>query len=798
MKYKGLNEIEVKKNQELYGYNELKKQKKPNFLVVFIHEFNDWLVIVLIIAALISLIVDPTSLFETLIIILILFINAIIGAIQEIKAYKTLDGLKKLSNHKVKVIRNSQECYIEPKYLTIDDIVILNKGNMIDADMIILEANDVMVDESILTGESVLINKNMNDKLNSGTFIVSGYCIAKVSKIGMNSKIGEITNELIKAKEELTPLEIKLAQIGRIIGLIAVLICLVVFVIELALKISIIEAFKSSVSLAVAAIPEGLATVVTVCLAIGVGKMAKENAIIKRLACVETLGCSNVVCTDKTGTLTENKQKVVKIFNSNQKVLDYLYISSKVEEGEVLDPIDKGILEYLDDQNHFAPQYKVMSHKPFNSTNKYMKMTFKYEGKEITVFKGAFEKLIEFVYKKPNTIFINELDKMLEDGNRVIALATEEEIIALVAMQDLPRKDVIHSIALANTAGVKTVMITGDHPKTAYSIASKLNICKNKNEVITKAELDKMTDSELDLKIENYTVYARVDPIDKVRIIKAWQRKNKVVAMTGDGINDAPALKNADIGCAMGSGAEISKDSADMILVDSNYNTIIKAIKNGRGIYENIRRCCRYLLSSNIGEVLTILIVTLISLITKINLGIPLLGIHLLWINIITDSLPAFGLGIMNNSDDLMKKTPRKKEDSFFDKNMTLDILFMGSVIGMLTMISYIIGLRIDPIIASTMAFLTISTAQLLHSYNCSSEQSILNKNIFSNMFLNISFVIGMILQILVVYVKGVNSLFKLKPLPIKYFILSIFIAFFVVIVAEIKKKIASKVSNYN
>lgn len=795
-KYRGLNDLEVENNQKKYGLNELVTQKKPNFFIVFVHEFNDWLVIILIIAALISLIVDPNSIFESMIIILILFINASIGAFQELKAYKTLDGLKKLSNHKVKVIRNNIENEIEPKYLTINDIVILNKGNMIDADMVILEANEVTVDESILTGESIPVNKNITDYLNSGTFLVNGFCVAKVEKIGMSSKVGKITSELITAKEELTPLEIKLAQIGKVIGLIAVFICLIVFIIELALKISIIEAFKSSVSLAVAAIPEGLATVVTVCLAIGVGKMAKENAIIKKLASVETLGCSDIICTDKTGTLTENKQKVVKIYSKlplNKNLLDYLYISSVRDDNEVIDPMDKAISNYLIELKHNPPLFKITNHKPFNSNNKYMSISFIYDNGENIIYKGAFDKLIHIVNKKPSQEMNYELDRMMDDGNRVIAIANKDEILAIIAMQDLPRKDIIHSIAIANTAGVKTIMITGDHPKTAYSIASKLNIAKSKSEVISKMELDKLSDEEFDLVIEKYTVYARVDPIDKVRIVKAWQRKNKVVAMTGDGINDAPALKNADIGCAMGSGAEISKDCADIILVDSNYNTIIKAIKNGRGIYENIKRCCKYLLSSNIGEVLTILIVTFISLVTKTNLGIPLLGIHLLWINIITDSLPAFGLGVMNSNDDLMKKPPRRKDDIFFDKKMTSDILFFGSIIGLLTIISYLIGLKIAPDMASTFAFLTISTSQLFHSYNCSSENSIINKNILKNTLLNISFIIGVILQILVIYISKINDLFRLKPLPLKYFLLCILIAFSVIVVAEVKKKIEKR-----
>ena len=678
-KYKGLNDLEVKQNQKLYGLNELKKHNRPNFFIVFINEFNDWLVIILIIAALINLMVDRDSLFETLIIILILFINATIGAVQEIKAYKTLDGLKKLSNHKVKVIRCEKEIDIDPSYLTIDDIVILKKGEMIDCDMQILESYDLCIDESILTGESIPIEKKINNLIYSGTYITNGNGVAIVKKIGMKSKVGEIANEIIKAKEELTPLEIKLAQIAKIIGLFAIFICIIVFFIELALKISLIEAFKSAVSLAVAAIPEGLATVVTVCLAIGVGKMAKENAIVKKLASVETLGCSNIVCTDKTGTLTENKQKIVMVYenklfrstefnNLSKTLLDYLYISVKINDEELTDPIDKAIMEMLLNLNNPIPYYQVNKVKPFNSTDKYMSVSFTYKFGEKLIYKGAYDKVVTMVKNKPKNEIYEAYNYMMNEGNRVIALATVDEVICLIGMQDLVRKDVIQTIMSANTAGVRTIMITGDHKKTAAFVAEKLKIIKSIDEVMSKEELDKLSDIELDKVIDKYNVYARVEPIDKVRIVEAWQRKGMVVAMTGDGINDAPALKVADIGCAMGSGAEISKDCADIILVDSNYNTIIKAIKNGRGIYENIKRCCKYLLSSNIGEVLTILIITLTSLLTKIDLGIPLLAIHLLWINIITDSLPAFGLGVMNPSNDLMRKPPRKKEESFFDK----------------------------------------------------------------------------------------------------------------------------------
>ena len=385
--YKGLTDLEVARNHKIYGLNELDKEKKENFFILYIKQFNDWLVIILICAALVSLIVDHNSVFESFIILLILFINALIGTIQEIKSAKTLDGLKKLTNHQVKVIRNGETILIEPKYLTVDDIVKVEKGNLIDADMIILECYDLQIDESILTGESIMIDKSANNTLYSGTFVVNGKAIAKVKNIGMKSKIGSIANELINIKEEITPLEIKLSQIGKIIGLIAIFICISVFVIELFLKISLIEAFKSAVSLAVAAIPEGLATVVTVCLAIGVKRMANQNAIIKKLSSVETLGCSNVICTDKTGTLTENKQKVINIYVDklydvssfefiNDKILDTLYVTSQLNEEVIMDPIDVAITNMLDNINCKKVIYTIINIKPFNSNDKYIKNKF--------------------------------------------------------------------------------------------------------------------------------------------------------------------------------------------------------------------------------------------------------------------------------------------------------------------------------------------------------------------------------------------------------------------------------------
>ena len=801
-KYIGLTDVEVKENQNKYGLNVLKEPKKQNVLMVFLKEFNDWLVIILIIAALLSVIIDKNSTIESIIIVFILLLNASIGTIQEVKAFKTLESLKNLSSHNVKVIRNNEIKWINPNELTVSDIVFIDKGNIVDADIRLLESNGIKTDESALTGESNDIYKEVDDIIYKATYITNGYGKGVVKAIGMNTKIGEIAKDLVKIKQEKTPLEDKLEQIGKVIGIVAIIICLGVFCIEMALKIPFIDALKSSISLAVAAIPEGLTAVVTVCLAIGVKKMAKENVIIKKLECVETLGCSNIICTDKTGTLTENKQKIVETYdyktgfnNPSKEFLEHLFISSNLENNEIIDPIDKAIFEYLKDKNIDINEYKIVSFTPFSSDKKYTKTAILYGKNTRTIYKGAFDIIAELTVKKPEKQMYQAFNKLMEKGERVIAIASEYEVIGLIGMEDSPRKNVYKTIDIAKNAGVKTIMITGDHSKTAYKIAKDLGICNEYKEVISHEELEKLSEKEYEKQIENYTVYARVTPLDKVKIVKKWQEKDMVVAMTGDGINDALALKNADIGCAMGSGTDISKEASDIILVDSNYNSIVNAIKNGRNIYDNIQKCTKYLLASNIGEVLTILIVTLISLISNVNLGIPLAPLQLLWINIITDSLPAFGLGVSLPDNDLMNQKPRKKSDHFFTKSITFDIIFYGISIGFLTVISYFIGLKLNENCAQTMAFVTISSSQLFHSYNCVTTKSVLKKNIFKNKLLGISFVIGMVLMMVVIYSNGINEVFLLEKLPVFEILISLFLASMIIVISELKKKVAKNIS---
>lgn len=789
MNLRGLSQEEVLTNQKKYGKNTYKEAKRPNPFWLFIAEFNDWLVIILIIAAILSLIVDHENLIESSIIMGILFLNATIGVIQEMKAFKTLDSLKKYNQHQVYVLRDNEKKLIDAKEITINDIIYLQKGDEIPADIRLKEVFNLSCDESILTGESIEISKNTNDLVYASTFVLSGNAIGEVVAVGMQTEMGKIASSLVSKDDKKTPLEIKLAQIGKVIGLIAIIICIGVFFLELALNIPILDAFKSAVSLAVAAIPEGLATVVTICLALGVGKMAKQNVIIKRLEAVETLGCSTVVCSDKTGTLTMNKQSLAKHYG-NSLLTKYAAISANYQhEEKLIDPIDKAINDEY--QNKYP--YEVIQINPFDSNRKYMDLIIKEGKKTIHIYKGAYDILTEKVgLISSQEYMINNL-KLMQEGYRVIAIGLDYQIIGLLAFYDPPRPQIEETIEIAKSAHVKTVMITGDHKETAFKIASQIGITKDKNSVISKEELDEINDEDLVKEVEKYDVYARVSPIDKVRIVNAWQKKGAIVAMTGDGVNDAPALKKADIGASMGSGCDLSKDSSDMIIVDNNYKTIIDAIRNGRGIYANIQKCTKYLLASNIGEVLSIVVVTILSLITGINYGIPLASLQLLWINIITDSLPAFGLGVEEADISLMYEKPREKNSNFFANGMGLEIIFIGICIGALTLISYFIGLKYFPAKASTMAFVTISTTQLLHAYNCRNNRSIFTKKIFKNRLLNSSLIIGLVLMLVVIYSNGINDVFSLEKLTYFELLIAIGIAFLIIIISEIRKKIINR-----
>ena len=830
----GLTSSEVLENRKKYGENKLESKKRLPWIVRYLLEFKDPLIIVLIIAAIVSVVVDRSSWGESVIILCIVLINAFLGVNNEDRAEKSLEALKKLSSPVVKVLRSDGLTKVVSTELVVGDIVLVEAGDYVPADGVLLEAINLKVDEAPLTGESVPVEKDINseNKLFSSTFVTTGRGKFRVTAVGMNSEVGKIAKMLAKQKQKKTPLQAKLDQIGLFIGIGAIAICVVIFllewlVVEKGNKNALIDAFKTAVALAVAAIPEGLSTIVTVVLAIGVLRMVKENAIIKKLPAVETLGSTNVVCSDKTGTLTQNKMTVVKVYdgevkelkNGNKQIYQYLAYASDaviniIDEKEVRvgDPTETALIA-VNNEFGLNCSAKRISELQFDSDRKLMSVLVEENGKKIMITKGAPDVL--FKRCLPSKVLEKAEaanSSLADDALRVLAVAykeldkeeltyeDEKELIFLgmVGMIDPPRLEVKDSIALAKKAGIKTVMITGDHLKTAIAIAKDLGIYSDGDIALSGEDLKKMTEEELDQKIDHISVYARVMPEDKVRIVEAWQKKQKVVAMTGDGVNDSPALKAADIGCAMGiTGTDVSKEASDMILLDDNFSTIIKAVKEGRGIYQNIKKTVHYLLSSNIGEVLAIFLASIIaSLLTKVSLGVPLLPSHLLWINLITDSLPAFALGKIKVEDDIMNEKPLKKNASFFANRLGFKIIYQGIYIGIISLVSYLIGWLMsgknpDSYLGHTMAFFTLATLQLFHCFNLKSNKTIFSKKTFDNYFFILSFVLGFGLQLLIIYIPPFAKFFKLKPLNAKEFFISFGLAFSIIFVVEIEKLIA-------
>ena len=848
----GLTNKQVEDNQQKYGKNLLKESKKTSLFVKFLLEFKDVLIIILIIAAIISIIVDPSEWIDSLIIFVVVIVNAILGVVQENKAEKSLEALKKMSSPNCKVIRDGKMTVVASEDITIGDLIFLEAGDIVPCDCRVIESNNLTVDESSLTGESLPVEKN-NEVINSevvaigdrhnmlfsSCYVNNGNAKCIATSIGMDTQIGHIASALDSSENTSTPLQEKLTQVGKSIGVICIAVCVIVFLLEYISGVGgnifksfnqeiALDSFKSAIALAVAAIPEGLATVVTVVLALGVEKMAKRNAIVKKLPAVETLGSTQIICSDKTGTLTQNKMTVTKIYldkvkdpalaNEKEKeMLSYfaLCCSAQIQgDKRIGDPTELALLDVNNLYGVDISKVEKVGELPFDSDRKLMSVLVKVDKKYLMITKGAFDIVLDCsnASAKQKEKFIEASEVMANEALRVLAIGVKEfktkkeltledekdlTLVGFVGMIDPSRDEVKDAIAVAKKAGIRTIMITGDHKITASAIARDLGIKGDNDKVITSLELNELSEDYLNEHIEEYSVYARVAPSDKVRIVKAWQNKNKVVAMTGDGVNDAPALKLADIGCAMGiTGTDVSKEASDMILMDDNFNTIVEAVKEGRGIYNNIRKCVKYLLSSNIGEVITIFVASLIAAISTINLGIPLLPIHLLWINLITDSLPAFGLGMEKAADDVMKDKPRDKDEGFFANKLGLHIALEGICIGLLTLTSYLIGDLVfkNMAVGQTMAFLTLSSLQLFHSYNVKSDKSVFSKDTFNNKVLNIAFLIGMSLQFIVIYTPGVNDIFKLSPLGIVPLLTAIGLALAIVAIMEIYKFIARRI----
>ena len=846
----GLTEEEVKIRQAKYGKNKLKDKKKESIIIKFIKQFNDFMIITLIIASIISAVISKmqgeNDYVDSIIIIGIVIFNALMGVIQEAKAEKSIEALKQMTPQITKVIRNGKTTEINAEDLVKGDIVILETGNFIPADCRIIESHNLKIEESSLTGEAepslkeanIICKKDiplgdMKNMAFMASTVVNGTGKAIVTETGMETKVGQIANMIIEDEAPETPLQKKLGEVGKILGIACLAICIIIFIIGLIKKIEPIEMFMTAVGLAVAAIPEGLPAIVTIMLSIGVTKMAKRNSIIRKLPAVETLGSSNVICSDKTGTLTQNKMKVVEVKSKNPKFIitiatlctDCEITVENNQEKVIGEPTEKAIVE---EGLHIGCNKKEtekifprINEIPFDSNRKMMTTIHRIGRKYRIICKGAPDVLLDKCTKeileigdsqdiKVKTLdklkIKNENEQMAHKALRVIAVAFKDvtelpskidsstiennlTFVGLIGMIDPPREGVKEAVKTCKTAGIKTVMITGDHLETAKAIAKDLGILNNGEKAITGQELDKMTQEQLEKNIKEYSVFARVTPEHKVRIVKAWQRNGAVVAMTGDGVNDSPALKNANIGIAMGkNGTDVAKNAADIILTDDNFVTIVEAVKQGRNIYDNIKKAVHFLLSTNIGEIVTIFVGLILGLKS------PLLAIQLLWINLVTDSLPAIALGLEKPEKDIMQRKPIDSKKGIFANGLWNKIILEGTMIGVFTLVAFSIGNKYYTLeVARTMAFLSIGFLELIHSINVKNEKSIFETGLFENKYLVGSFVLGIFVQTIVVVVPAFAKVFEVVPLSLTQWIITIAISILPIPVIELQKKIDSK-----
>ncbi len=846
----GLNEKQVEDKQNKFGLNKLEEKKKESIVIKFIKQFNDFMIIILIIASIISALVarleGSNDYFDSIIIIAIVVFNAIMGLVQEAKAEKSLEALKKMTAPTCRVKRDGKISTIKSEQIVPGDIVLLEAGNYVPADCRLISSSNLKIEESSLTGETVPVLKEANcilkektalgDMINmafSTTIVVNGHGEAIVTDTGMNTKVGKIAKMIITNEAPETPIQKKLGEVGKSLGIACLGICLLIFVIGLLKKIEPIEMFMTSVGLAVAAIPEGLPAIVTIMLSIGVTKMAKKNSIIRKLPAVETLGSSSVICSDKTGTLTQNKMQVTKIANMNGETDDKEYIKWLMgmatmctdveisrENGKIEltgEPTEKAIVsKALDEGQNKNELYNIMRRVKdisFDSSRKMMTTIHKMPNGYRVITKGAPDVLLKRcnkVYDNGNVTTLdysktklieNQNNKMADEALRVLAIAyldipnlpsridteTVEKnliFIGLIGMIDPPREGVKEAVATCKKAGIKTVMITGDHIITAKAIAKDLGILRGSDLAITGEELDKIPQAVLQRNIMNYSVFARVTPEHKVRIVKAYQSTGAVVAMTGDGVNDAPALKNADIGIAMGkNGTDVAKNAADMVLTDDNFVTIVEAVKQGRNIFDNIKKAVHFLIATNIGEIVTIFLGLILGLKS------PLLAIQLLWINLVTDSLPAIALGLEKPEADIMDKKPRDSRKGIFADGLWQRIITEGTMLGILTLVAFSVGNYLYDIeVGRTMAFVSLGLLELVHSFNIKSEESIFKVGLFENKYLLGAFILGALLQIVVVVIPSVAEVFKLVPLTQVQWMYTFGISILPLIIMEIQK----------
>ena len=875
----GLSDEEAKNRREKYGLNELKAKKKKSLFMKFLDQFKDFSIIILIIAAIVSGIVgvaEGEGITDTIIILIVVLVNAIIGVTQEAKAEKSLEALQKLTDHASKVVRNGQVVVVPAKELVPGDIVVLDTGDYIPADLRIIEAVNLKSQEASLTGESVPVEKTtekiedteigLGDRTNmlfSSSLVTYGRGKGIVVETGMTTEVGKIAEMINESEDQITPLQQKLNKLGKTLGIVAIVICVIIFIIGLLQNKEPIHMFMTAVSLAVAAIPEGLVAVSTIVLAIGVQKMVKRNAIVKKLPAVETLGSATVICSDKTGTLTQNKMTVEKVFlNGEIKDLDKIGKSDIDEDMTKLvyanmlcndtkiskdgkltgDPTETALVDMAFSLNFDPSIYdrmKRIAEVPFDSDRKLMTTVNKLNNSYIAYTKGGVDELLKICkgyllngeikedLENYTKIVRAKNEEMAKEALRVLACGykeydhepTKEELeniesdlifVGMVGMIDPPREEAKKAVEKCKTAGIKTVMITGDHKITATAIAKKLGILENEDEAITGQELEKMSDEDLQKNVRHYSVYARVSPEHKVRIVKAWQKNGEIVAMTGDGVNDSPALKTSDIGCAMGVvGTDVAKEAADVILTDDNFATIVSAVEEGRRIYDNILKVIQFLLSSNIGEIVVLLLATLATPLFANWFGITdrahleiLLPIHILWINLVTDSLPALALAFDPANSDIMKRKPNKPGKGVFTKGMTWRIIYQGIMIGLLTLSAFMIGLATttEPIdgltldeskieVGQTMAFVTLAFSELVHVFNVrNNKKSIFKTKIFNNSKLIWAVLGSAALMGIILAVPALRTVFSIPVLPSQNILELVGLALLPIVIVEIFK----------
>ena len=842
----GLSTRQAKENLSTYGFNELNQKKNKSVVQVFFSQFKDLLIFILIAAGIISMLSDNVE--STIVIFSVIILNAVLGTIQHFKAEQSLDSLKALSAPCAKVIRDGKKIEIQSRDVVPGDILALEAGDLITADGRVIESYSLQVNESSLTGESLSVDK-ITDKIDSeevalgdqknmvfsGSLVTYGRALVVVTNTGMKTEIGKIATLMEETQEKKTPLQVSLDDFSKKLAIIILVICTIVFGLFLYRKMPVLDSLMFAVALAVAAIPEALSSIVTIVLALGTQKMAKENAIIKKLRAVEGLGSVSIICSDKTGTLTQNKMTVRKIYvdgklingseiSLDNKVEEYLIKNSILcndstsKDGkEIGDPTEVALVnlghEILINEVELRSEYERLAEIPFDSDRKLMSTLHKIDSKNIMFTKGALDVILDrvkFIMTSDGVRELTENDKneildvnrrLSESGLRVLCFAYKElnEIkelnlndeynyifIGLISMIDPPREESKQAVADCIMAGIKPIMITGDHKITASAIAKEIGILREGAKAIEGLEIDKMSDEELKENIEHISVYARVSPEHKIRIVRAWQEKGQIVAMTGDGVNDAPALKQADIGIAMGiTGTEVSKDAASVILTDDNFATIVKSVANGRSIYSNIKSSIRFLLSGNTSGIIAVLYSSIMAL------PMPFAAVHLLFINLLTDSLPAIAIGMEKSSRDLLKDKPRGKNESILNKDFLLGLGVEGVLIAIFTIIAFYLGNPMKtPLTASTMAFATLCLARLFHGFNCRGKGSIFKLGVFSNKYVWYAFGIGLVLLNAVLFVPGLQVLFEVENLMVSQYVQIYVLAFIPTLIIQIFKVI--------